>query len=318
MVRYFIWISLVLISIFSAFFGAVDINLHDLSNPDSLGYKIFFFIRLPRVVFAFFAGAILALGGLLFQTLFRNSLMTPYTLGISSGAVLGAGIAIKLGLGTLLFGFGAIEIFGFGGALFSVLLLLYLSYFLKGLGQNSLLLLGIALSFFYTSALMVVFYLGSAIQNDTLIRFTMGSLGVISWQKPVILGFCATFLSIVIYMYRFDLQLFAISSQHATLKGVNIKKTTTILLVVSSFTIGVLVSMSGPIGFVGLVIPHMVSRLYAQSINHLIIKTALFGGMFLIACDTLSRTLNTQSELPIGIITSLIGVPFFIYLLIKK
>jgi len=318
MIKLLIWFFLLAILSVSPFLGAIDLQLSEILNPTSLDREIFFELRLPRLFFAFFAGAILALSGLLFQTLFRNALMTPYTLGISSGAVLGAGIAIKLGLSSIVFGIAAISLFGFLGAILTVFLLIYLSQFLKSSQHESLLLLGIALSLFYTSALMVVFYLGSSIQNDMLIRFTMGSLSIIGWQNPVVLGFLASLLLFVIYLYRFELQLLSISDEGARLKGVNTKRTTIILLSVSSLAIGILVSISGPIGFIGLVVPHIVTKLYPTTVEKRILKTALFGGFFLVFCDTLSRVIQTQSELPIGIITAIIGGPFFIYLIISR
>ena len=318
MLKFFIWFSLLTILIISPFLGAVSLHVEDILNPEHINNAIFFDIRLPRLFFAFFAGVILSLSGLLFQTLFRNALMTPYTLGISSGAVLGAGIAIKLGLGTLVFGIAAISAFGFFGALFTVFLLIYLAQFLKSSQQESLLLLGIALSLFYTSALMIVFYLGDTMQNDMLIRFTMGSLSIIGWQNPIILGIISFLLILIIYMYRFELQLLSISDSGAKLKGVNTKQVTLKLLIISSLGIGALVSISGPIGFIGLIVPHMVSKLYPSTVDKRILKTAIFGGFFLVFCDTIARTLQTQSELPIGIITALIGGPFFIYLIITK
>jgi len=318
MSKYFIFILFFAVLIISPFIGVVSLNLEDIFNSNHLSSTIFFDIRMPRVLFAFFAGVILALSGLLFQTLFRNALMTPYTLGISSGAVLGAGIAIKLGLGTMLFGIATISIFGFLGAILTVFLLIFFSRYLKNSHQESLLLLGIALSLFYTSCLMIIFYLGTTIQNDMLIRFTMGSLSIIGWQNPVVIGIIAFLLLIIIYIYRFELQLLSISDESASLKGVDTKKVTLILLIISSFAIGVLVSISGPIGFVGLIVPHIVSKIYPTTINNRIIKTALFGGLFLVFCDTITRGLQTQSELPIGIVTALIGGPFFIYLIITR
>lgn len=318
MSRVFIWVLLLAILVVSPFVGAVTLDISEIFNTDSLTYKVFFELRLPRVLFAFLAGVILSLSGLLFQTLFRNALMTPYTLGISSGAVLGAGIAIKLGLGSLFFGIGAISLFGFAGAMLTVLLLIYLSQFLKGSQYESLLLLGIALSLFYTSALMIVFYLGDAMQNDMLIRFTMGSLSVIGWSNPVLISFITLFLFLSIYFYRYELQLLSISNDSALLKGVDTKKITLILLGISSLGIGTLVSISGPIGFVGLIVPHIVTKLYPSTVDKRIVKTALFGGFFLVFCDTITRLIDTQSELPIGIITALIGAPFFIYLIIKR
>ncbi|MGD9655449.1 MAG: FecCD family ABC transporter permease [Sulfuricurvum sp.] len=305
-------------TLYSPFLGAIPLDFAAVFEPSSLEHKIFFEIRLPRLLFAFSAGVILSLSGLVYQTLFRNPLMTPYTLGISSGAVLGAGIAIKLSLGTLVLGIGMVSIFGFFGAMATVFLLLYLSRFLHASHQHALLLLGIALSLFYTSALMVVFYLGDAMQNDMLIRFTMGSLSVIGWQHPLVLGIIAALFTIAVMLWRFELELMGISEQGALLRGVDTKRLTLLLLLVSSFGIGVLVSISGPIGFVGLIVPHIVAKLYPVSLKHRILKTALFGGFFLLFCDTLTRALPTQSELPIGIITALFGAPFFIYLLIAK
>jgi len=318
MIRNLLWLALSVLFFLAPFVGAVDLSLSEILHGNTLNATIFYELRLPRVLFAFFAGSILALSGLLFQTLFRNALMTPYTLGISSGAVLGAGIAIKLGLATLIFGIGAVSLFGFAGALLTVFLLIYLSQFLRASGQEALLLLGIALSLFYTSVLMVIFYLGSAVQNDMLIRFTMGSLSVIGWKYPIFIAISALLLLLFVYRYKFELQLMSISDEQAKLKGVNTKRVTLLLLGVSSLAIGVLVSISGPIGFIGLIIPHIIQRLYPVNITQRIFKTTLFGGLFLVACDMLSRTLQTQSELPIGIITAIIGGPFFIYLIIAN
>jgi iron complex transport system permease protein len=165
---------------------------------------------------------------------------------------------------------------------------------------------------------MIIFYLGDAMQNDMLIRFTMGSLSVIGWSNPLLLGVIAFILALSIYAYRFELQLLSISQDQAHLKGINTKRVTLLLLMVSSLGIGTLVSISGPIGFVGLIAPHIVTKLYPVTVSHRIIKTALFGGFFLVFCDTITRGLQTQSELPIGIVTALIGGPFFIYLIITK
>lgn len=318
MIKYGLWIFLLSILAISPFVGAVNLNFSQILEPNSLAWNIFFDLRIPRVLFAFSAGSILALSGLLFQTLFRNALMTPYTLGVSSGAILGAGIAIKLGLGTLMFGIATMSLFGFLGAMMTIFLLLYLSQFLHSNQQDSLLLLGIALSLFYTSALMIIFYLGSAIQNDMLIRFTMGSLSVIGWKNPIFLGVIAFIVFITLYAYKYELQLLSISENQATLKGINTKKITLWLLVLSSLGIGTLVSISGPIGFVGLIVPHIVAKIYPSTVSHRIVKTTFFGGLFLVFCDTLTRLLPTQSELPIGIMTALIGGPFFIYLIITK
>jgi iron complex transport system permease protein len=313
-----IWLVLVILFVSAPFIGSASLHVSDILNFDTLSSRIFFELRVPRVISAFFAGVTLSLSGLLFQTIFRNALMTPYTLGISSGAVLGAGVAIKLGLGSLFFGIGAISLFGFVGAMLTIILLITLSRFIKSEQSTSLLLLGIALSLFYSSCLMILFYLGDSMQNDMLLRFTMGSLSVISWQNPLLITISSLILFIAIFAYRFELQLISISDESARLKGINTRYITLILLIISSFSIGVLVSITGPIGFVGLIVPHIVAKLYPSSINRRITKTALFGGFFLVFCDMLVRLILSQSELPIGIITALIGGPFFIYLIITK
>lgn len=315
---FLLWSSFTALLLIAPFVGSVALHVSDILETGSLSSQIFFELRLPRVLFAFFAGTILSLSGLLFQTLFRNALMTPYTLGISSGAVLGAGLAIKLGLGSLALGIAAVSVFGFAGAMMTVVLLIGLSRYIKHEQGTSLLLLGIALSLFYTACLMILFYLGDAMQNDMLVRFTMGSLSVIGWHQPLIIALSALLLLGVVYAYRFELQLISISDESARLKGVNTRRLVLILLIVSSFAIAVLVGISGPIGFVGLIVPHIVAKLYPSSVNRRIVKTALFGGFFLLFCDLLVRLIDTQSELPIGIITALIGGPFFIYLIITK
>jgi iron complex transport system permease protein len=318
MINKALWLLLIAVALYSPFTGSAALDLNDLFAADALSQRIFFELRLPRVIFAFLAGMILALGGLLFQTLFRNPLMTPYTLGISSGAVFGAGIAIILGLGSLAFGIAAITLFGFAGAMLTVLLLIWLSRYVKEAQGTSLLLLGIALSLFYAASLMMLFYLGDAVQNDMLIRFTMGSLSVIGYQMPLLLLIAAALLLGMLWRYRYELQLIAISEDQARLKGVNTKGLTLLLLGVASFSVGVLVSLSGPIGFIGLIVPHIVAKLYPIVLYRRILPTALLGGLFLVLCDTIARTLNTQSELPIGIVTAFIGGPFFIYLIIKR
>ena len=155
-------------------------------------------------------------------------------------------------------------------------------------------------------------------QNDTLIRFTMGSLSIIGWRYPLALGLIAALVFVSIFFYRFELQLLSVSEEQAKLKGVNSSRITLLLLIVSSLGIGTLVSISGPIGFIGLIVPHIVTKLYPTTVASRITKTALFGGLFLVMCDTITRGIATQSELPIGIITAMIGAPFFIYLIITR
>lgn len=312
-----LWIPLLLIAGISPFTGTANLELNTLFDAGSLSQRIFLELRLPRVLLAFIVGGTLAIAGLLFQTLFRNALMTPFTLGVSGGAVLGAGISIKLGLG-LIFGISSTSIFGFAGAFSTVILLITLSRYLKRAEQESLLLLGIALSFFYTSALMVIFYLSSFTETATIMRFTMGSLSIVGYESVISISVIAAVLLGVFWFKRFELQILAISDEQASLKGINTKRLTYLFLIATSLAIGVLVSLTGPIGFIGLIIPHMIRKLYQKSASALIFPVFLLGGLFLLACDTLARYFSTGSEIPIGVVTALVGGPFFIYLIISK
>lgn len=302
----------------SPFIGTVSLDPAALLHADSLSHRVFFELRLPRIGLAFFAGATLALSGLLFQSIFRNVLMTPYTLGVSSGAVLGAGIAIKLGLGSLFLGIAAVSLFGFAGAVLTVVLLVWLARYLRHSAQVSLLLLGIALSFFYTSALMILYFLSDFVETTTIMRFTMGSLATIGygWLAPV----AATSLALlgVVWLRRFELQLLGVSDEGAQLKGVNTRRLSLELLLAASLAVGTLVSVTGPIGFVGLIIPHIARLLYRRSVERLIAPTFMLGGLFLVAADAFARLIGGGSEIPISIITALVGGPFFIYLILKS
>lgn len=308
---------LILLSVASPFVGSVSIDIASIVDTQSISHQLFFELRIPRLILAFFSGVLLALSGWLFQTIFRNALMTPYTLGISSGAVLGVGVATVLGLNTLFFGITFNALFGFIGAFSSVLLLLWLSRFLPNKESHVLLLLGIALSFFFSASLMVLFSIASAMQSHTILLYTMGSLSVLGYTEPLLVLLSALGLALFLYLKRFELSLISINEEHALLKGINTKRLTFVLLLVSSLSIGVAISITGPIGFVGLIIPHMVRTLYKRANHELILPTALLGGIFLTACDTISRSFTLQSDIPIGIVTAFIGGPYFIYLIIK-
>ena len=318
MIRWVVYIFALAVLFYSPFVGSVDLDIAKIFQEKTMDATLFFSIRLPHLLLTFFAGFILALGGLVFQSIFRNDLMTPYTLGISSGAVLGAGIALRFGLSAAFLGISFVELFGFFGAFLSVVFILYLSRFLRGNNTSSLLLLGIALSLFYTASLMVLFYLGESIQNDILLRYSMGSLSIVGWNAPVLIMVFGVIFFIWVYLLRYELGFMSLSSEYARQKGVDVKKVTYGLLFLSSLVIGVLISITGPIGFVGLVVPHIVKKLFDIPLHQRLLQTVLFGGVFLVGCDMLSRILQTNSELPIGIVTSFIGAPFFVYLIVRK
>ncbi len=310
MKKVILFVSLLLLAI-APFFGQIALPFSELLAANSMEHKVFFDLRLPRVLLAFLVGGILSLGGLIFQTVFRNPMSTPFTLGVASGATLFTALAIVLGFSTLS------PLFAFVGAMLTVLILFSVASRFERYDSSSLLLVGIALSFFYAAALMVMFYISSLQESYEIMRFTMGSLDIVGFKNIIILALTSAFLLVAIYRYRYELKLLLTSYEFSYLKGINVKKINYILLFVVSLAVGVAVSFTGPIGFVGLIIPHILKTIYKQSADRLILPIFFYGGVFLVLSDLIARNLGTMSDIPIGVLTSFLGAPFFIYLLIK-
>jgi len=311
-------VAIMIVLILSALVGKVDVHLQNLLTFNTIDSTIFYQLRLPRVLLAFLAGGILALSGLIFQTLFRNPLTTPFTLGISGGATLGAAVAIIFGYHSAFMGFSAISFFAFLGALLTVALIYYFSKKLTSTTDHRLILVGIALSFFFSSLLLILYYLSDFEESYLIMRFTMGALDTVGYSDAIPLLFGTLLIIGVAYYYKQELKLLSISYEFAYLRGVNVDKMMLMMFVVISLAVGLLVSITGPIGFVGLIIPHIIKLVFKQSADRLLSITFICGGIFLVLCDTLSRALPTVSEVPVGIITSLIGGLIFIYILVSK
>jgi len=309
---YLLYIIAIFITLLAPFYGQIIIDIYNLNNPTTIDYKLFWDIRLPRVLLAFFAGAILSLGGLIFQSLFKNPMSTPYTLGVASGSTLGVAFAVVFGFSYWL------SLFGFMGALLTVFILFMLTLRLKSYQTNTLLLVGIALSFFYNASLMILFYLSDESQSFEIIRFTMGSVDIVGLNETFVLILASLSLLFLSLWYKKELKLLLTSNDYAYLKGIDVKKVNTILLVSVSIAVGVCVSLTGPIGFVGLIIPHILKNIYKRSAEQLIIPIFFYGGVFLVTSDLIARNLGSSSDIPIGIITAFLGAPFFIYLIMKK
>lgn len=300
----------------SPFFGEVNLNLNeifDLSNSSSV---VFWDLRVSRIILAFFVGGILALAGLIFQIIFKNELITPYTLGIASGTTLFTAIAI------VFFPLLNITISSVFGSIITILILYFISKKINknsiAVSTNSILLIGIALSYFYGSALMLVFYMSNLQENYSIVRFTLGSLDTVGFFNSSVVMVVSFAFFYVIHFYKDKIKLLLICNDTAFLKGINVNKINLILLVVVSLSVGICISFVGPIGFIGLVIPHIIKLIYKQSAHQLFFPVFFFGGIFLVFCDFISRNLNTDSSLPIGVVTAFIGAPFFIYLLIRR
>jgi iron complex transport system permease protein len=310
---YFIAIIILLIS---PFLGEISLDINDIFNSSSMSYQVFWDLRVPRILLAFFVGGILALGGLIFQIIFKNSLITPYTLGIASGTTLFTAISIVFFPAIIL------SISSAFGSLLTITILYFISRNINknsiAVSTNSILLIGIALSYFYSSALMLVFYMSDLEQNYSIVRFTLGSLDTVGFSSVVIVFFVSLILYFTIYSKKEGIKLLLISNDTAFLKGLNVHKLNLLLLIVISLCVGVSISFVGPIGFIGLVVPHIIKLIYKKSADRLIFPVFFYGGVFLVTSDLIARNLNTASTLPIGVVTAFIGAPFFVYLLVKR
>lgn len=300
----------------SPFIGESSIEFSKLLESSSTSSIIFWELRVPRIILAFFVGAILSLSGLVFQTIFKNVLITPYTLGIASGTTLFTAISI------VFFPALALYISGIVGSLITIMILYFISRIISKnstfASTNSILLIGIALSFFYSSALMLVFFLSTLQENYSIVRFTLGSLDIVGFSTPLIVFFIASIFLYIIFYFKNRIKLLLLSNDMAFLKGLSVNRLNLILLVSVSFAVGISISFVGPIGFVGLIIPHTIRLIYKQSADKLIFPVFFYGGFFLVISDLIARNLNTASTLPIGVITAFIGAPFFVYLLVKR
>ena len=282
-------ISFIIVSI-APFLGEISISLKDIFEPTSTTYTIFWDLRVSRVVLAFFVGGILALGGLIFQIIFKNQLITPYTLGIASGTTLFTAISI------VFFPFLHMSISSVFGSIITILILYFISKQINknsvSVSTNSILLIGIALSYFYSSALMLVFYMSNLQENYSIVRFTLGSLDTVGFSSGIVVMIVSFIFYFVVYFNKDKIKLLLICNDTAFLKGLNVNKISLLLLVVVSLSVGISISFVGPIGFIGLIIPHVIKLIYKQSADKLFFPVFFFGGIFLVFSDLISRNLN--------------------------
>ena len=314
--KIFLYVISFIIVCIAPFLGEVTLSLNDIFDSSNSASMVFWDLRVSRVLLAFFVGGILSLGGLIFQIIFKNELITPYTLGIASGTTLFTAIAI------VFFPMLNISVSSVFGSIVTILILYFISKRINqnsvAVSTNSILLIGISLSYFYGSALMLVFYMSNLQENYSIIRFTLGSLDTVGFTNSFIIMCVSMIFYAIIYFNKQKIKLLLICNDTAFLKGLNVNKTTLILLIVVSLSVGISISFVGPIGFIGLVIPHVIKLIYKQSADKLFFPVFFFGGIFLVFSDLISRNLNTASTLPIGVVTAFIGAPFFVYLLIRR
>ena len=286
------------------------------SGPDNAAATIIWQIRLPRVILAAFVGGTLALGGLVFQALLRNPLAEPYILGISGGSAIGAILAMLIGLSY----FPGVTIFSFTGSLLVLAFVTTLAGTTMGntmLSRDSLLLGGVMMNAFCAAVIMFLISMTRSFQVQHILYWLMGDLATMQKEQlPVLLLVLPCF--VVIFILARPMNLLLLGRETAAAMGINVKNIVLLLLIITSLMVSIIVSLSGLIGFVGLVIPH-IFRLLLGPDHRLLVPSCLLGGAsYLILCDLLARVLPSSGELPVGIITALIGAPLFIVLLLRS
>ncbi|HEX9666771.1 MAG TPA: iron ABC transporter permease [Thermodesulfobacteriota bacterium] len=310
-----IWI---LISLISIFIGTYDINpVKAVFSGDELARTIYFKIRIPRILMASIAGGTLAIAGAGLQALFRNPLASPFTLGVSGGASLGALLAIRIGLANGFLGFSAVSVLSFLFAIFTILFVYSISKLRGVVATGRLLLAGVVVNFLYSAIILFLQFFSDLTQPLQTMRWIMGSLDIVGfdtvWKSLLfVIPGCLILLSMTK-----DMNLFSLGDDVASSLGVNVDMMEKKIYFATSLAASAVISVTGPIGFVGLIIPHILRMILGVD-NRIILPCSFFlGASFLTATDTISRTILSPVEIPVGIITASFGGVFFLWLLMK-
>jgi iron complex transport system permease protein len=266
---------------------------------------------------AVLVGACFGVSGLVFQTLFNNPLTTPYTLGIASGASFGAALAICFGLDNLISSISGVSLAAVLGALLVTILIVLISRFSFSNRKEVMLLCGVALSFFFSSLMLLISYLSDVGASFKTLRWLMGGLEVVGFEKIISLAPFVILGVLAAQFFSLELDVLSTGEELAVSRGVRVDRVRAGLFAAISLMVGVCVSLVGPIGFIGLIVPHIVKMLGFAGHAKLIPATAILSASFLVLCDFISRLIIYPVEIPIGVITSLVGAPFFIWILIR-
>jgi iron complex transport system permease protein len=280
-------------------------------ESDSMLNTIIWQIRFPRVLLSALVGATLSLGGLVFQALLRNPLAEPYILGISGGSAIGAIIGILMGFSR----FPGVSLTAFAGSIATLLLILVMSSGQTILKKDSLLLSGVMVNAFCAAVIMFLISLTQDSRLHNIIFWLMGDLSMGDMQHVAILAAMLFPCFFLVFWLSNTMNLLLMGKEMAQTMGVNIKLVTITLLVATSFMVSATVSYCGLLGFVGLVMPHLLRLLLGPDHRVLVPACILGGGAYMVLCDLLARVLPEQGEMPAGVITAMIGAPLFIFLL---
>lgn len=296
--------------IFAKLSGQVDF----LKGMDSIFPVVVVDVRLPRILSSAIVGGGLAISGVVFQGILLNPLADPYTLGVSAGAAFGASLAILLNIGFL--GMYSVPLFAFGGAVMTLLFVIYLSSSSGGFSSNNLILSGIIVAAILSAGISLLKYIADE-QVSVIIFWLMGSFGSKTWTD---VGLIFLFVGIGFLIFIFfarDMNLMSLGNRTASSLGVDTRKVTIVLLVTASLVAAICVSVSGIIGFVGLLVPHMMRLITGPDNRRLVPVSLLAGAILLLSADTITRAV-LPTEIPIGVLTALLGGPFFCYIFRKQ
>ena len=294
-----------------------SIGIHtDWAPEDSTAEAALWVIRFPRIVMALAVGAALAVAGAVMQAVFGNPLAEPGVVGVSSGAALGAAIAIVLGLTA--FGDWPVAILAFIGGLGATLLVYGVSRANGRTEVVTLLLTGIAVNAFAGAGLAFMLFIGGSSSREQIVFWQLGSLTGSMWHETVIVVSVAVVGTVIALMLSRQYDILSLGERNARHLGINVERLRLWSVVLVALLTGVGVAFVGIISFVGLVIPHLVRMILGPSHRPLILASAFGGGLLLVLADLLARTIVTGAELPIGLLTSLVGGPFFFALLWRQ
>lgn len=318
--KYAVSLIVLLASIcFAVTIGSVSIPVSTFwDDTNEAAYNILWTIRVPRVILAALVGAALAMAGAAFQGLLKNPLADPYTLGVSSGASLGAVATIYFGLTTSVLGIFTLPIFGMIGAGLALLVVLTFARLVdRAMKMETLILTGIIVSSFLGSIISLMIALtGEEIRQ--IVTWLMGSVSMRGWPYVQMVLPFIVIGSLLVWLNRRELNAMLFGEERARYLGVNVKRSKWMILIGGAMLTGSAVAVSGTIAFVGLVVPHMTRMLIGTDHRHLLPLSLINGATLLVVCDLISRTIIAPTELPIGVITSFIGAPVFSYIFFKQ
>ena len=305
---------LVLAAVVSPLIGSAHVDYSRAWAGQSPDHEILFYARLPRILLAMLAGGGLTLVGVLFQALLRDPLAEPFTLGISSGSSLGAVIAISLGWTTIA-GIPAVWLAAFAGAAGTLAIVLGIAFEGRRLSSFTLLLAGVSINSISMATILFMHNLASFSQSFAITRWLMGGLDAIEYR--VIAGIAAVVLPICafVFIHAHDWNLMAVGEDWAAARGVPASKLLIAGYIAGSLVTASITAFTGPIGFIGLIVPHALRMAFGADHRTLVPCSFLLGAAFLTVCDTLARTILSPTEVPVGVITAMLGGPFFIWLL---